>query len=178
MHPLILAIRRPFRVERKRFLIGCRGHHVQTMLSVTRVVLIGVILPHCHVPDDFIEAESCRGLSRRVCSKVNTPLKALGQALSRPRCGDLSEEAPRPVVLPPTAAHAYPVPRLDFPKQMKSAHVPHPTQCFRGLLHGTACAKPKPQRSFTSQPQTCAQNVDVLIRWTAPRFDRTGSVAR
>jgi hypothetical protein len=33
-----------------RFLICCRGHHVQTSLGVTRVVLVLVILRHCHAP--------------------------------------------------------------------------------------------------------------------------------
>jgi hypothetical protein len=30
--------------------ICCRGHHVQTSLGVTRVVLVLVILRHCHAP--------------------------------------------------------------------------------------------------------------------------------
>ena len=47
--------------------------------------------------------------------------------------------------------------KLKSPHNLGStAHVPHRRMAAR--------AKPKPQRSFASQPKTCAQNVGVLIR--------------
>jgi hypothetical protein len=50
LYPLILAIRRPFRVGWNATPDSYRGHHVQTTFGVTRVVLELVILRHCHDP--------------------------------------------------------------------------------------------------------------------------------
>jgi hypothetical protein len=58
-----------------QFLIPCRGHHVQTLLGVTSVVLVLVILRHCHAPlpaDFYFRQEICRAVSRLVCSKGTT----------------------------------------------------------------------------------------------------------
>jgi hypothetical protein len=66
-----------FALNGTRFLICCRGHQLQTMLGVTRVVPELVILRHCHdrLPDDSIQAENLSrivavSLSKREHSQV------------------------------------------------------------------------------------------------------------
>jgi hypothetical protein len=40
LHPQVFAIRPPFALNATRFLVCCPNHHVQTMLGVTRVVVV------------------------------------------------------------------------------------------------------------------------------------------
>jgi hypothetical protein len=82
-----------------RFLICCRGHHVQTSLSVTRVVLVLVILRHCHapLPDDSIQTANVSRIIEKSLFKMEHSQKGpLTWKWANTLCRRPRRDRPRP----------------------------------------------------------------------------------